>query len=184
MKTTIVKLLTVLVLIALGACSKEGDPGPKGDQGQPGAPGPAGPQGEAGSVNITYSEWMEFDWNLDDETYLKRMEIIDPALTKEFFEAGGSVNLYLKQIAGEAESIVSLPFSIGTLYVYGGVFVSDAKNAVRVVAYTTDGSDLGEDTFDIFRIRYVLIPGGTLTNGRSSLSQDYALIKARYNIPD
>lgn len=178
MKTTVIKLLTLALIVALGACDKEGDPGPVGAQGPQ---GPEGPEGKPGAANVIYSPWMDVDWNGIDEPTYKTMRMDEPQVTSDFLENGGTVLYYIRQKTTDFEVVLALPYLSGSTYAYGVTQINEGQSRVGIIATTLDGSSLPPDFFSEFQFRYVLIPGGVIANGR--VSTDYEIIKSRYNIP-
>jgi hypothetical protein len=188
MRTSITKLLTLLFIITLAACS-DGDPGPAGPQGQPGATGAAGAQGpegakgDPGTANVVYSEWKELEFNGVNESNYRTMRISEPMVTNEFLEKGG-VSLFFLRVADEDVAlVVSIPYTQAGVKLFNVTQTASGVHSLGLIATTEDGSDFSADMFEGVQVRYILIPGGTLTTG-GRMSYSYESLKESYNIPD
>ncbi len=185
MKTKITKLLTLLIIITLAACS-DGDPGPAGPQGQPGttgAPGPEGKKGDPGTANVIYSEWLDLEWNGVNETNYRTMRIPEPMITSEFLDKGGISLFFIRVSDGDVTVVVPVPYHVGKVDLFSAAQIVSGVSTVGLVAVTQDGSPFSEDIFAGVKVRYVLIPGGTLTTG-GRMSYAYESFQNLYNIPD
>jgi len=185
MKTTITQLLTLLLIITLASCS-DGDPGPAGPQGQPGAtgaPGPEGEKGDPGTANVIYSEWLDLEFNGVNETNYRTMRINEPMITSEFLEKGGVSLFFLRAAEGDVALVVPIPYQQGAVNLFSVTQTVSGVNSLGLVATTQDGSDFSEDLFAGVQVRYILIPGGTLTTG-GRMSYSYESLRQLYNIPD
>lgn len=185
MKTTITKILTLLLIVTIAACS-DGDPGPAGPQGQPGtagAPGPAGEKGDPGTANVIYSEWLDLEFNGVNESNYKTMRIPEPMVTTEFLEKGGVALFFLRVEQGDVALVVSIPYEQGGVKLFNVTQTTSGEHALGLIAMTEDGSDFSADIYDGVQVRYILIPGGTLTTG-GRMSYSYESLKQLYNIKD
>jgi hypothetical protein len=185
MKKTSTTLLIAMAIISLSACS-DGDPGPVGKQGEQGAQGSQGPQGEKGdpgTANVIYSEWMDIEWNGANEPDYRTMSIPEPMITSDFLEKGGISLFFLRVVSGDITLVVPVPYQVGSVNLTSVAQIKGAESAVGVMAMTQDGTSFSEDLFDGVEIRYVLIPGGTLTAG-GRVSYSYESLQTMYNIPD
>lgn len=183
MKTTITKFFILLMIITLAACSKEGDPGPKGDAGPAGVPGPQGGKGDPGTANVIYSAWMPIDWNGFNESNYKTMKIEEPMITSEFIENGGVAMFFLRATSDDVTLVVSTPYQAGEVLVFGATQIQSGEGTLGLVASTADGSSFSEEMFEGLEVRYILIPGGTLTPA-GKVSYDYESLKKTYQIQD
>ena len=185
MKTTITKVITFLIIVTLSACS-DGDPGPAGSQGPQGlagAPGPQGEKGDPGTANVIYSEWMDLEWNGINELNYKTMKIEEPLITSEFLEKGGVALFFIRAQEGEVTIVIPTPYQVDKIYLFSASQIASGVSSVGLVATSTDGSDIDEGLLAALDVRYVLIPGGTLTTG-GRVDTSYESLKALYNIPD
>ena len=207
-----VQYLSLVALLIFMGCAEDGDPGPQGDPGTPGAQGAQGPQGEpgeqgpegpAGTANVIYSDWMDFDWNVYDETSYKQKQIEEPAITEDFLNNGGVVLSYLKGSSPEVTlTTVQLPFNNGyeSLTVQTAILPAPLppltlESGIVVNLNSLDGDpvfDYQDDTDEDYDFRYILIPGGiniadaeTSRSGSTDWSKyDYETIRKYFNIPD
>ena len=188
MKTTIAKLLTIVMIITLAACS-DGDPGPAGPQGQQGtagaqgAQGPEGEKGDPGTAHVIYSEWMDLEWNGFNDPNYKTMRIEDPMITSEFLENGGILLFFIRVTSPETTIVIPVPYQSNNVYLFSAANISSGEGTVGLVAYSLDGATFSEDLFVGLEVRYVLIPGGTLATG-GRVSYAYESLQNLYNIPD
>lgn len=171
-------LFVFLIIIALAGFSCEGPVGPADPEGLTGSEGPQGEKGDPGSVDIIYSDWSQLDWNLNDSsTYLyHKMEVNE--LTEEFIESGGVLLMYIKF----ENHIYPIPFSGGNDYINYNISI---PGNLMISVGTYDGSGV-EAFLEEGEYRYILIPGGVLTNGIQGKLDltDYNSVKAYYGIPD
>lgn len=182
MKTAIKTFLSAIVIFSLSACS-DGDPGPIGPQGEQGTQGPGGEKGDPGTANVIYSEWMDIEWNGTNESNYKTMNIPEPVVTTEFLEKGGMSLFFLRVVSGDVTLVVPIPYEQAGVYLTSVAQIKAGESAVGLMAMTHDGSPFSEDMFEGVEIRYVLIPGGTLTAGGRA-SRSYESLQDLYNIPD
>lgn len=156
MKTyNIFKILLIVIILFNIGCSKDGAPGPKGDpgtigpKGDKGDEGDTGPQGEKGTANVIYSNWMDFDWNANDDLTFKQMTIDVPEITEEFLEEGGVVLLYLKANSSTGLTVmVQLPYLSGNDHLYAAVAIVpsgtipsvDFENGIIINLESIDGT--------------------------------------------
>jgi hypothetical protein len=188
MKTASTTFFTAILIFAFTACS-DGDPGPtgpqgpQGEQGTQGTQGPGGEKGDPGTANVIYSEWMDVEWNGANDPNYKTMKIPEPMITSEFLEKGGVSLFFIRVISGETTLVVPVPYQQGSVYLTSVAQIISGVSTLGLIALTQDGSSFSEDQFAGLEVRYVLIPGGTLTaGGRASYS--YESLKNLYNIPD
>lgn len=196
------KYLIFAGMLAFTGCADDGDPGPKGDKGdtgEQGAQGQQGQQGEPGTANVSYSEWMRFDWNVSDEEYYKAMEIDEPAITDAFLNEGGMLISFLKLSTAEHTQMTQLPMSnTNESLILAAITLADItppftiQNGVIVVLSSLNGNpiyDYESGNGGGYSFRYILIPGGTPLSSAGRLAQpvdfsDYEAVKAYYDIPD
>jgi hypothetical protein len=188
MKTTITKIFGFIMIITFVSCS-DGDPGPAGSagpQGQAGATGATGPQGEKGdpgTANVIYSAWMDVEWNGINDPEYKTMKIEEPLLTSEFLDKGGVTLFFIRAVEDDVTVVLPTPYQLGNVHLFGAAQIVSGVSSVGLVASSTDGSTISESMFAGLEVRYVLIPGGTLTTG-GRIDLSYESVKSQYNIPD
>ncbi|SDM12333.1 collagen-like protein [Kriegella aquimaris] len=200
------------------ACSKEGDigpqgeqgiqgeQGPKGDKGDPGQDGAAanqgeqgeqgiqgeeGPKGDTGTANVIYSEWFDTEFGDNINAQAASFSVDFPEGSSTLLNSGAVFvfgrRIFIDGITGDLHYLFyQLPTSFngsGNYYsssVYNG-------NEIRVSVQTFDGTNVGNATF-IQQYRYVVIPGGVVSSGKS-ITEDYTKmtyeeIAEWFNIPD
>jgi hypothetical protein len=188
MKTTIAKLVTIVMIITLAACS-DGDPGPAGPQGQQGivgekgAQGPEGEKGDPGTANVIYSEWLDLEWNGINDPDYKTMRIQEPMITSEFVEKGGVSLFFIRAVNEDITIVIPIPYQFGNVNLFSATQIISGVTTLGLIALSQDGSPISEDQFAGLKVRYVLIPGGTLTTG-GRVSYSYESLQNLYNIPD
>lgn len=210
----VAKLLVLMLLIGLGGCSAEdgaegpqgaqgiqgeqgqqGEPGAagetgaqgeQGEQGEPGADGADGQDGEDGNANVIYSNWLDADWNGQDEPNRKLMIIPITEISQQELRNKSLVFMYLSQWG--TSSIYTMPGSgrwDNTFYNFTFGTNQPDFQGILVRLNSTDGAALDERQYAAFRgnrFRYVIIP----ESGQSGKLDynDYEAVKAFYNIPD
>ncbi len=189
--------LTVMSVALIVSCSPEdgedGAVGPQGPQGEQGVAGPTGPQGEQGEqgetgmANVIYSDWIASEFG-----GLAAAEESDQLLVSfglgEFNNANDVLLVYgRREINVISNEVYQLPFELisqNEIYRYG---LSEGSGfiALYVEALTTDGGSNLFTYFDDFR--YVLIPGGVSTSGKSNIDftkMSYEQVIEYFNIPE
>lgn len=187
------------------ACSKEGEIGPigpqgprgqQGQQGETGTQGPAGPeggqgdqgpagtkgdQGDPGTANVIYSEWFPSNFTDPTNSPTASFEIIAPEITEEIRDTG-VVLVYGKR----SIHVYSLPDTFTNEHWY---FQLNDQNLDHLLIWveTTDGTNISTPFFNFGVFRYVIIPGGVPSAGKSTSDQDYTKmsyesIVERFNI--
>lgn len=186
----------IMLNVVLVSCEKEGPPGPAGSQGDQGEQGPKGDEGDQGekgdpgTANVLYSDWISFDvsvWEkiteFGKETQVYK--ISEDTVTQEILDRG-LVLVYIR--FGGAPAPRPLPF-IGYItsttndqYLWYRLSIG----TISIIFYNlNDKNDPGKfGSSNAYR--YVIIPGGTPINGRSSAAlqhMTYEEICRLYNIP-
>ncbi|WP_234570993.1 collagen-like triple helix repeat-containing protein [Rhodohalobacter sp. 614A] len=180
-KRTILFVLPIMIgLICFSCEGPEGPAGPQGLQGEAGEPGPEGSQGEPGTANVIYSEWIDSEWT----EYTARewqMLIEDSNISVDFSNNGGTVLVYRRN--GPLDDAWIYPLPSGSAYPV--TFAIDPVNTTLLIAVESSCCDIPSWFHDV-QFRYVLIPGGVLTNGKQAKLDltDYQAVKAFYGIPD
>lgn len=186
----------VLSLVLITSCSSEdgadGAVGPQGPQGEQGVAGPQGEQGEQGdpgTANVIYSDWIASEFG--SFAAAEESEQLLVSLGQgEFNNANDLLLVYGRhEINAVLNDIYQLPFDLisqDEKYRYrlseGTSFV-----ALYVEALNTVG---GTNLFTYFNdYRYVIIPGGVSTSGKSASAMDFTKMSyeeliAYFNIPE
>ena len=173
----------IIALICFSCEGPEGPTGPQGQQGEAGAEGPQGPQGspgESGTANVIYSPWIDSDWTeLDAREW--DMLIEDSNISVEFSNAGGTVLVYRRN--GPVDDAWVFPLPSGGVYEVG--YAIDPANTRLYLAVESSCCDIPSWFHDV-QFRYVLIPGGLLTDGMKTKLDltNYEAVAAYYGLPD
>jgi hypothetical protein len=182
-------LLLTAVIVFATACQKgdDGAQGPAGPQGATGATGATGAQGPAGTANVIYSDWFQFasaDWKDTIMTnFNKATRAIKTAsqVTQVILDRG-VVLAYLKTEDGSGP--YQLPFTWNKNPARSlGIIPSMGK--ILFYNYALDDSG-GNVLAPNHQYRYIIIPGGTVTNGRliaDYKSMSYEEVCQYFNIP-
>ena len=180
-KRTILFVLPLMIGLTCFACEgPEGPTGSQGPQGETGTPGPQGPQGESGTANVIYSPWIDSDWTeLDQREW--EMLIEDANISVEFSNAGGTVMVYRRN--GPVDDAWVYPLPSGNAYRVA--YAIDPANTRLYIAVESSCCDIPSWFHDV-QFRYVLIPGGILTDGlQAKLDMtNYEAVAAYYGFPD
>lgn len=167
----------LLIIIGLAGFACEGPAGSQGPQGEVGAPGP---QGESGTANVIYSPWIDSDWTEEDQQYWG-MVIEDSNISVEFSNTGGTVLVYRRNGSSDDAWVYQLPS--GNAYRVN--YAIDPVNTSLLIAVESTCCDIPSWFHDV-QLRYVLIPGGMLTNGLQAKLDvtDYEAVAAYYGLQD
>lgn len=189
---SIILFLSFTNIACEGPAGPDGDPGPQGEQGpagpegpagSDGAEGPQGPQGEPGTANVIYSDWMNIDWNRDDDPTYKAMYIPESRVIGDFM-AEGTLMVYAKDESSGDAIVVPLPYVSGSDFLSFAIadFPSDGSQGIIVVLTSTDGSNVSD--FTGAQVRYVMIPGGVAAKAEGDFLKDYSAVAEYYGIPN
>lgn len=187
MKKVRLLVLTIVTLILVQSCSKEGPAGPAGAQGPQGPQGPQGGQGNTGTANVTYSPWFNpVTWTNSGTAnvyYNKTAAGITQAIVDQ-----GVVLAYVKftEDAGLVRSLPAVTFSGQVIWTY---LIS--PGLIRFNVNPTSGTGGFSPSFTM-QFRYVIIPGGVAGGRMSSKpytlqqlqSMTYEQVMELYHIPE
>ena len=202
MKRTVI-LIQLLTLIFFACSPEDGQDGAMGPQGEQGLTGPQGSagqdgedgqdgqqgeQGERGTANVIYSDWFpsKFPDDIAGANYV--FSVSEPNLTQEIVDKGVLLGYAKYTSSSDIGVVEQLPFHDAISKIYTISFtVPPAPNSERVfiVVRSTDGSPVGSTLFEEYR--YVIIPGGVPTSGKSSIDYtqlSYDEILDLFNIPE
>ncbi len=175
---TNLKILTLVLLLSLGACSKDGDTGPEGPQGiagPQGIQGPAGPQGETGqdgedgNANIIASDWFGPEGQVavvNGYTAYAEFEVAIQELDEALYNSGtllvyGRFPSFVTEVWPTNHAAL-LPITIN-----GGTTTNRFTNFFSVgslkLRYTRNDGEPDVLFNPSDRFRYVLIPSQTLS---------------------
>ncbi len=170
---------------AIGPQGQQGEQGPAGAAGEDGAQGDQGDQGDPGTANVIYSDWFDTELGGDIAASNESFTIAAPEIDADMLDFG-TVLVYGRR---DVPAIVyQLPIVFGAARQQSYFFSATAQE-IRISVHATDlGGDVGNGAF-IEQYRYVLIPGGASTSGKSTTSKDYSKmtyeeIVALFNIPE
>lgn len=192
---SIILLLSFITIGCEGPAGPDGDSGPQGEQGpegpmgeqglqgEEGPQGPEGPEGPPGTANVIYSDWMDIDWNRDDDPTYKAMYIPESRVMGDFI-AEGTLMVYAKEEIGGDAIVVPLPYVSGSDFLSFAIadLPSDGAQGIIVVLTSTDGSNVSD--FTGAQVRYVMIPGGVPAKMKNDFMEDYQAVKDYYGIPN
>lgn len=178
---TIFKTITILFLMTIlfVACSPED--GKDGEQGPP------------GTANVMYSDWINQDWNLNDNATFKSMKVIENRINSDFANSGGIVLGFFKFQDNVPYNLPHQNISNKNIRECYPVFF-DNNSEVRFTLQSTDGTDLtpseinGTGANILARYKYVLIPGGSNISSKGKTVEyskmSYKEICTLFNIPE
>ncbi|WP_273568792.1 hypothetical protein [Maribacter halichondriae] len=195
---------------AIGPQGAQGEQGPAGPQGETGEPGPSGPQGnegnegptgadgqdgspgeqgETGTANVIYSNWFNtelgnaiglpndsFDVDFPDGTFSVLSEGVVLVFGRRIVIAPFETYVYQLPIT----------FSGTRQQIYSFLILNG--DTLRITVESLDAGAAGDGTY-IEQYRWVAIPGGVPSAGKSASSADYTKmsyeeIAAHFNIPE
>jgi hypothetical protein len=170
-------LIVIFSLFVLVACSKEGDTGPVGPAGPAGPAGPVGPAGPAGSANVIYSDWLDVDFEPNEDSSNWTATIPAASLTQEMLNQG-EIKVYINFNTSNDPVVFPLPYFDGAVII-NPVFFTDTIALVS----TVDASTIQEAGDTFFQYRYVLIPGSELAAIPANINLDrYADVKKYFKL--
>lgn len=198
MKTKLTQRFFGILFIAslFMACSKDGNDGAIGPQGTQGEQGPAGPQGEdgadgadgvegeTGTANVIYSPWLDSGFNTPIASPVGSFSIDAPEITQEVID-NGVILVYGKD---NGNVIYALPVTLHSSSTDEAYYFSFENPGTLEIHVAEINSAFLNEIFIDNEFRYVIIPGGSPTSGKSS-SVDYSKmtyeeIVKHFNIPD
>jgi hypothetical protein len=186
MKTTIknfAKILLVAITIfsmsTLNSCSKPED----------GKNGVDGANGQTGTANVIYSPWVnQGSWYEDVPTF-KQMKIIEPKLTRQFYENGLVLGFFRINIG--VHDMLPYQFSNVKRDFTPVAFIDGGE--VRFSIQSTNGSAIPATELNVNptfnpQFRYIMIPGG-VPSARGISKPDYKKMSYKeickhFNIPE
>lgn len=203
MKTNVLSIKTVLIMalsmaLVTSCSSEDGEDGAAGPQGEQGPAGPAGPQGEQGAqgeqgepgtANVIYSDWIASEFGSLAAAEESEQLLVSFSVA-EFNNENDVLLVYgRREINIISNEVYQLPFDLisqNEIYRYR-LSEGSGFTALYVEALTTDGGTNIFTHFDDYR--YVIIPGGVSTSGKSGSGIDftkmsYEEIVAHFNIPE
>ncbi len=174
MKTTILKIWSLVVIIMMLSCSaedgKDGIDGIDGINGIDGVNGATGPQGPAGTANVIYSNWIPANFT-GSSASIKYMGIDFPAGMPSassiknthtiivYFTGYGDGNVYQLPVIDFRGAQFTCGFGSGSI----------SASDINITAKALSGSLTDQQISPSLgaKFRYVIIPGG-VTAGRNN----------------
>lgn len=173
---------------AIGPQGEQGIAGLNGQDGNNGEQGPQGEQGETGTANVIYSSWIANNFPeppiLDNRA---NFTIEIPELTDEI-KNSGLIQVYARRPSGpDIYAIAPLPIIIlEPVNEYYSFEYNSFNNNLTIRLAATD--DLNINFFIYREFRYIIIPGGVATSGKTSkidyAKMSYEEITEHFNIPE
>lgn len=183
-------ILSFIFIIALAAGFVACD-GPAGPRGEQGPQGDKGENGDPGTANVFYSEWLDIEWDLDEDDR-KRMDIIEPRITEKFMSRGTTL-MYLKIIDAGGVSVHLLPYLnsndqrhnyyMRTEGFYNNLSPDAFPDEAGLTFYILKDEGVIYEGF-LEEIRYILIPGGLPAKIPAAFWDNYETVAKYYGIPD
>ncbi|MCB0372444.1 MAG: collagen-like protein [Muricauda sp.] len=184
--------------VLVASCSPEdgadGAVGPQGPQGEQGVAGPQGEQGdqgeqgEPGTANVIYSDWVNTELGDNILSTSASFTIDAPEIDADMLNFG-TILVYARRIDGVIGNIVyQLPIVFGAARQQSYYFRAQSDEIIISVVGNEEGENVGDGTF-LEQYRYVLIPGGVSTSGKSASEMDFTKMSydeliAYFNIPE
>lgn len=175
----LVLLVSILVFSCTPEDGEDGETGPKGPQGEQGI------QGEPGTANVIYSDWIPTE--LEPSTFgIVNFDINAPELDLDILNFG-TILVYGSFLNSESQlTVFQLPVVFGGSTNQQFSYVLTEGN-INIRASALEAGE-GVPDADIFeQYRYVLIPGGANTSGKSSVDytkMSYEEVIDLLNIPE
>ncbi len=186
--------MAISVVLITSCSSDDGEDGATGPQGEQGATGPQGPQGdqgeqgETGTANVMYSDWVNTELGNSIAASSASFDIDAPEVDPDMLNFG-TILVYGRRIdVVDGNTVYQLPMVFGAARQQSYFFVATDGNIRISVHANEEGDTVGDGTF-LAQYRYVLIPGGVSTSGKSGSGVDfskmtYEEVVAYFNIPE
>lgn len=156
-----------------GAIGPQGEQGIQGEQGEQGEQGPQGEQGEPGTANVIYSDWIASEFGSFAAAEQSEQLLVSLGLG-EFNISNDLLLVYgRREISAVSNNVYQLPFDLISQNEKYRYRLSEGTGfiALHVEALNTAGGTNLFTYFDDFR--YVIIPGGASTSGKSASAMDF-----------
>ncbi len=172
-----------------GADGAVGPQGPQGEQGVAGPQGEQGEQGEPGTANVIYSDWIASEFGSLAAAEQSEQLLVSLGLG-EFNISNDLLLVYgRREISAISNDVYQLPFDLYSQNEKYRQRLSEGSGfvALYVEALNTVGGTNIFTYFDYYR--YVIIPGGVSTSGKSGQELDfskmtYEEVINHFNIPE
>ena len=192
--------LTAMSVALVVSCSPEdgedGAVGPQGPQGEQGVAGPAGAQGEqgeqgetgeTGTANVIYSDWVNTEFSNNIMATSSSFTIDAPEIDSDMLNFG-TIMVYARRIdiAAGGNLVYQLPIVFGAARQQSYYFRALSDEIRITVSANEEGESVLDGTF-LEQYRYVLIPGGVPSSGKSALDfskMSYEQVIEYFNIPE
>lgn len=172
-----------------GPTGQQGEPGADGADGQDGQNGQDGQIGEPGSANVIYSEWFENQIAANNGGSSAGFDIDFPEGDINFLNTG-TLLVYGRRVVPGPASLDSFFYQLPiTFRIVQQRYLYWVKNAtkIRIQIKSFIGTQISDGDY-IQHFRYVVIPGGVPSSGKSPSTDytkmSYEEIAERLNIPD
>lgn len=199
--TTMMGCMLAAILLMM-SCSKDGDQGPVGPAGPQGEQGPAGlagtdgadgadgaqgEQGEPGTANVIYSDWVNTELGNNIVSTSASFTIDAPQINSTILNFG-TILVYGRRVdlSSGGNLVYQLPIVFGAARQQSFYFRAQDGEIRITVSANEAGESVGEGSF-LEQYRYVLIPGGVSTSGKSSIDfqkMSYEEITAHFGIEE
>lgn len=155
-----------------GAIGPQGEQGIQGEQGEQGEQGPQGEQGEPGTANVMYSDWANTELGNSIAASSASFDIDAPEIDADMLNFG-TILVYARRVdLVDGNIVYQLPIVFGAARQQSYYFVATTGNIEINVHANEQGEDVGDGSF-LAQYRYVLIPGGVSTSGKSGSNMDF-----------
>lgn len=154
-----------------GPPGAQGEPGQDGEDGQDGVDGQDGQDGETGTANVIYSSWFDTEIGGAVAGTSAFFDIDFPEGSADIMN-NGTVLVFGRRIQispGVVNNIVyALPITFGAARQQSYFYQVRNGDTIRISVHSLDGSAVDDGDY-IGQYRYVVIPGGVPSSGKSSL---------------
>lgn len=164
----------VLLSVIIFSCSGEdGANGPQGEQGNQGLQGDQGSQGapgdpgDPGTANVIYSDWFNTEFGNNIVTSSSSFTTAAPEINAGILNFG-TILVYGRRVdLITGNQVYQIPIVFGAARQQSYYFrATDGQIRISVVA-NEQGQSVGDGAFFV-QYRYVIIPGGQNTSGKST----------------
>lgn len=153
-----------------GPAGAQGEQGEEGEEGGQGEQGEEGEQGETGTANVIYSPWIASGFDTPIASPNGSFSIDAPEITQEVIDSG-VILVYGKD--DSPGTIYALPLTLHSTVTDESYYFSfEDPGTLQIGVSEINGAFLNNIFIDN-EFRYILIPGGNPTSGKTGSLVDY-----------
>ena len=162
-------LLSVIIFSCSGEDGANGPQGPQGEQGlqgDRGSQGDPGDPGDPGTANVIYSDWFNTEFGNNIATSSSSFTVGAPEINANILNFG-TILVYGRRVdLVTGNQVYQIPIVFGAARQQSYYFRATGGQIRISVVANEQGQNVGDGAFFV-QYRYVIIPGGQSTSGKS-----------------